>query len=46
MVSNLEWLFKIEKTKNIKYKGKPKQGTVSGFGDIGGTNTEKRLQLF
>lgn len=36
----------MEKTKNIKYKGKPKQGTVSGFADIGGTNTEKQLQLF
>ena len=46
MTPNLEWLFRMEKTKNSKYKGKPKWGAVLGFDDIGGTNTEKWLQLF
>ena len=36
----------MEKTKNSKYKGKPKCGFVSGFDGIGGTNTKKQLQLF
>ena len=46
MIPKLEWLFRMEKTINSKYKGKPKQGAVSGFDGIGDTNTEKWLQLF
>ena len=43
MIPNLERLFRMEKTKHSKYKGKPKRGAVSSFDGIGVTNTGKRL---
>lgn len=46
MITNLEWLFRIEKIKNSKNQNKPKRGAVLGFDGIGGANTEKQLQLF
>ena len=45
MIPNLQWFFRMEKTKSSKYKGKTKRGAVSGFDGIGGTNTEDWLQL-
>ena len=46
LILETKFIYRMEKTKNSKYKGKSKQGVVSGFDDIRGTNTEKQLQLF
>ena len=46
MIPNPEWLFRMDKTKNSKYNGKPERGALSGFDGTGGIDTKKRLRLF